>query len=189
MKRFYLAAIISLFSLAACDHKQPKVEHEVRNNPATAVPNTHPESTKLKLNFHSSGESFYSDIQLDDGKLAVTYFTDSEQRCAQWYKSQPCWNPTDLETITTHLTPEQQQELTKLIQNSGLMQLEGDRFGAQNLRERAYSEKLTVQLGAVERHLVYRSRPDADPKPIAFAQVESALRQYLPAKTGKVLVK
>ena len=185
MKALYIALSMSLLALSACDHKQPKVDTEQSNNPKEVESTPSPQPAKLKLHFHTSGESFYNDIQLDDGRLFITYFTDAEQRCAQWYKSQPCWTPADLETISMNLSSEQEQNLTKIIETSGLMQLEGERFGSKSLRERAYNEKLNVQWGNIERQFIYRSRPDAEPKPDALIQVENALRQSLPAKLGK----
>ncbi len=65
-----------------------------------------------------------------------------------------------------------------MVDSSGILTLKGDDFGESDLRRRAYTETLTVNLGGAERVLRYRSTPEAEEKPEAFSLLEKVLRDY-----------
>lgn len=139
---------------------------------ATASP-----SQDLYLHYATNGESYYTDIRIEAGTLTYTYFSDDENRCAQWFKSEPCWSDADLKTITHPLDNQAETALRQLVTDSGILSLGAELLGAHNPKQRAYSEKLEVRLGNDEHQLVYRSRPDAPAKPEPFRQLEEALQQ------------
>ncbi|PID49461.1 MAG: hypothetical protein CR991_06880 [Proteobacteria bacterium] len=161
MKQLVLTCWSVLVLLTACDTQENRLK--------TPLP-------ELYLHFSTNGESYYTDIKLENGQLTYTYFQDAENRCAQWFKSEPCWSQEDLTTLSTQLSSEEQAQLSELIQNSGILQLVDDHSGENRKGQRAYTEKLDVKLASEERHFRHHSSPNAAPKPEAFALLEKALR-------------
>lgn len=137
-----------------------------------------PMEKDLTLHYFTSSESTYTDIKLEHGQLTYTYFEDTDQRCAQWFKSSPCWTAADLKTVTAPLDAETEAELRQLVSAQPLMDQAPATLtaAAQQSAERAYHEKLTISLGNHEQQLSYRSRPDAPPKPESFQQIEQLLQ-------------
>ncbi len=136
------------------------------------------DSMPLKLRYQVSAEAMFTDIRVENGVLAYTFFTDKDNRCAQWFKSTPCWTTDDLETVTRDLEVVELEKLWGLVNSSGVLVLKGDTFGETNLRKRAYTETLTVNVDGAERVLRYRSTPEAEEKPGAFILLEGVLRDY-----------
>lgn len=130
------------------------------------------------LRFLESGESFYTDISLQQGVLRYTYFVDTEQRCARWIKSTPCWQDSDLQTLSKVLTAAELEQLYALVQSSGISQLTQTTFGGAQLGQRYYTQTLEVGVDGQQKTLIYQSFPGASPKPTAFAQIEAILRDY-----------
>lgn len=138
-----------------------------------------PMDEDLALHYFTSTEGSYTDIKLEQGQLSYTYFEDTENRCAQWFKSTPCWTPTDLKTVSAPLDAETETTLRKLVSEQKLMETAATTLKTaqgQASPDRAYSEKLTIRLGQNEQQLVYLSRPDAPPKPESFQQIEQLLQ-------------
>lgn len=166
MKLFYTALLMLMIGLSGCE---PQEHHAVTSNKA------------LNLRYQASAEAMFTDIQVVEGVLSYTFFVDTDNRCAQWFKSTPCWTTDDLETVTRPLDSAELDKLSGVVEQSGVMSLTGDQFGETNLRRRAYTETLTVVLEDAERVLRYRSTPDAEEKPAAFAVLEKALRDHASA--------
>lgn len=137
-----------------------------------------PMEKDLTLHYFTSSESTYTDIKLEQGQLTYTYFEDTDQRCAQWFKSSPCWTTADLKTVTAPLDAETAAELHKLVTAQPLIAQAPAALTAAEPQpaERAYHEKLAIRLGSHEQQLSYRSRPDAPPKPEAFQHIEQLLQ-------------
>lgn len=132
----------------------------------------------LHLRFWESGESFYTDITLQQGVLRYTYFVDTEQRCAQWIKSTPCWQDSDLQTLSKPLNAAELEQLYALVQSSGISQLTQTTFGGARPEQRYYAQTLEVGIDGQQHTFTYQSFPVASPKPAAFAQIEQTLRDY-----------
>lgn len=138
-----------------------------------------PMEENLALHYFTSTEGSYTDIKLEQGQLSYTYFEDTENRCAQWFKSTPCWTPADLKTVSAPLNAETETTLRKLVSEQKLMETAVTTLKTaqgQASPDRAYSEKLTIRLGQNEQQLVYLSRPNAAPKPESFQQIEQLLQ-------------
>ena len=138
-----------------------------------------PMEEALVLHYFTSTEGSYTDIKLEQGQLVYTYFEDTENRCAQWFKSTPRWTPTDLKTVSAPLDAETETNLRKLVSEQKLMETAATTLKVaqgQASADRAYSEKLTIRLGENEQQLVYLSRPNAPPKPEFFQQIEQLLQ-------------
>lgn len=138
-----------------------------------------PMEEDLALHYATSSETSYTDIKIEQGQLAYTYFEDTDNRCAQWFKSTPCWTQADLKTVTAPLDVETETALRHWISEQKRPEaappIELQAAQAPSSLERAYSEKLTIRLGQHEQQLVYLSRPDAPPKPESFQQIEQLL--------------
>ncbi|MFZ1389310.1 MAG: hypothetical protein WBP46_17145 [Thiolinea sp.] len=137
-----------------------------------------PMDEELALHYFTSTESSYTDIKLEQGQLTYTYFEDTENRCAQWFKSTPCWTHEDLKTVTASVDAATETELRKLVTEQQLMDKAPVALTAAEPQpaERSYNEKLDIRLGTNEQQLTYHSRPDAPPKPEAFQQIEQLLQ-------------
>lgn len=130
------------------------------------------------LRFLATGESFYTEITLQNGILSYTYFEDTENRCAQWVKSTPCWQQQDLKTISMALGAEDLDNLYTLIKDSGILKLSQDTFGGAKPGQRHYSQQVEAGLNGKQKTITYQSFPGASKKPEAFARVETALLEY-----------
>lgn len=137
-----------------------------------------PMDEDLALHYFTSSESTYTDIKVEQGQLTYTYFEDTENRCAQWFKNTPCWTSADLKTVTAPLDTETEAALRKLVKEQNLMEQAPTALTATEPQpvERSYNEKLDIRLGTNEQQLIYRSRPDAPPKPESFQQIEQLLQ-------------
>ncbi|MFM2320294.1 MAG: hypothetical protein RLZZ215_2915 [Pseudomonadota bacterium] len=138
-----------------------------------------PMDEDFTLHYFTSTEGSYTDIKLEQGQLTYTYFEDTENRCAQWFKNTPCWTVADLKTVTAPLDAETETALRNLVSTQNLMTTTPTALKmeqAQAKPERAYSEKLAIRLGQHEQQFVYLSRPDAPPKPESFQQIEQILQ-------------
>ncbi|WGZ93282.1 MAG: hypothetical protein QJT81_15910 [Candidatus Thiothrix putei] len=135
-------------------------------------------NNEFSLRFRATGESFYTEINLENGILNYTYFEDTDGRCAQWVKSTPCWQEEDLKTISLALRPEDLDNLYAVIKESGALALKRDTFGGAKAGQRHYTQILEIMLDGKEKTLVYQSFPGASPKPEAFARLETALLEY-----------
>ncbi|MGB0845864.1 MAG: hypothetical protein ACPGSM_04020 [Thiolinea sp.] len=140
-------------------------------------------ASDLHLRYQTSSETSYTDLDLKGNVLTYTYFSDDENRCAQWFKNSPCWTEADLKSRTITLSDQEMAALLALVKASGCFELEGNSFGEPNLRTRSYTETLSVKLGDQERKLRYRSSLEAEAKPGAFAQLEQALREQIKQQT------
>ena len=120
---FYTLLIALTLLMAACDRQD-------KTMPQTNSP--------LYLHYSTSSESSYTDIKLHDNQLTYTYFVDDNNRCAQWFKSEPCWQDSDLKTLTLTIDQSIQEKLQHLLADKGgLLALGKDSFGAKNPRDRA----------------------------------------------------
>ncbi len=136
-----------------------------------------PHRPPLALDYRTSAEAMYTAIRVENERLSYTFFNDSDHRCAQWFKSTPCWTENDLETRERMLTDSELAALYALVEHLRVEPLQGDTFGEKNLRKRAYTETLTIHYGQVQQQLRYRSSPQAEPKPGRFAALENRLRE------------
>ncbi|OQX13183.1 MAG: hypothetical protein BWK73_13025 [Thiothrix lacustris] len=134
--------------------------------------------SEFSLRFRATGESFYTEITLANGILSYTYFEDTAGRCAQWVKSTPCWQDSDLKTISLALPPEDLDNLYAVIKESGALALKRDTFGGAKAGQRHYPQTLDIMLDGKEKKLVYQSFPGSSPKPEAFARLETVLLEY-----------
>ncbi|TXH74850.1 MAG: hypothetical protein E6Q85_04825 [Thiothrix sp.] len=138
-----------------------------------------PMEEDLALHYFTSTEGSYTDIKLEQGQLSYTYFEDTDNRCAQWFKSTPCWTQADLKTVSAPVDAATETALRKLISEQKMMDTTANSLKTaqdQTSPDRAYSEKLAIRLGQKEQQLVYLSRPDAPPKPEFFQQIEQLLQ-------------
>lgn len=137
-----------------------------------------PMDEDLALHYFTSTEGSYTDIKLEQGQLTYTYFEDTENRCAQWFKSTPCWTQADLKTVSAPLDAETETALRNLLNKQKLIDQAPAALTAaeSSPTERSYSEKLDLRLGIHKQQLIYRSRPDAPPKPESFQQIEQLLQ-------------
>ena len=136
-----------------------------------------PDNT-LALRFLATGESFYTEIALANGILSYTYFEDTTGRCAQWVKSSPCWQQSDLKTISMALTTEDLDNLYAVVKDSGILTLKRATFGDAKAGQRHYDQCLEVSIDGTSKKLVYQHFPGASKKPEAFARLETALLAY-----------
>jgi hypothetical protein len=137
-----------------------------------------PAGSELSLRFLATGESFYTEISLAHGILSYTYFEDTTGRCAQWFKSSPCWQQSDLKTISMALTNEDLDNLHAVVKDSGILTLQRATFGDAKAGQRHYDQRLEVSLDGTTKKLVYQHFPGASKKPEAFARLETALLAY-----------
>ena len=144
--------------------------------PPTAT--TPQEDHRLYLRYLTSGESFYSEIKLEQGILYHTQFQDTDNRCAQWVKSSPCWTEDDLKTTSMALSREDIDNLYDVIGESGIFDIQETQIGGAKKGQRYYAQRLEIHMGEVEKHLIYQSFPGATPKPEAFQRMETALQEY-----------
>jgi hypothetical protein len=162
----------------------PAPETAMNNSPAKPAPLKVPAFAQqtapagLYLRFLATGESFYTEIRLANGILSYTYFEDDENRCAQWVKNTPCWQQSDLKTISMALPDEDLDNLYTLVKESGILKLQRDTFGGARQGQRHYAQKIEAGLDGKEKTITYQSFPGASKKPEAFARVETALLEY-----------
>ncbi|OQX06816.1 MAG: hypothetical protein BWK73_29775 [Thiothrix lacustris] len=145
------------------------------------IPNFAQQTTpdnELALRFLATGESFYTEIALANGILSYTYFEDTTGRCAQWVKSSPCWQQSDLKTISMALTSEDLDNLYAVVKDSGILTLKRATFGDAKAGQRHYDQRLEVSIDGTSKKLVYQHFPGASKKPEAFARLETALLAY-----------
>lgn len=167
---FYLVLLVSVSGLTGC---QPQETETMQNRPP------------LTLRYQTSAEVMYTDIRVENGRLMYTFFNDPDNRCAQWFKSTPCWTEDDLQTRERELTEPELAALYALVAQLQAEPLKGDSFGETNLRKRAYTETLTINYDQTQQQLRYRSSPQAEPKPALFAELESKLRGYAAGLAAK----
>lgn len=74
------------------------------------------------------------------------------------------------------VSPEAVKRLLALIESAGFFDLKGEYGGAAN--RRYYGHTITVKVGAREKKVIYRSRPDAEPAPEGFAKVERRILDF-----------
>ncbi|MEZ5537761.1 MAG: hypothetical protein R3F02_19335 [Thiolinea sp.] len=161
---FFAVLLALIFGLAGCEPEENE-----------SMPNRPP----LTLRYQTSAEAMYTDIRVENGRLSYTFFEDTDNRCAQWFKSTPCWSEADLQTRERQLTVEELDKLYALAEKMHRAPLNKEVYGETNLRKRAYTETLTVGYSKdVPQQLRYRSSPQAGPKPEVFAELENVLLEY-----------
>ena len=146
--------------------------------PPESIATTPPEDHRLYLRYLSTGESFYTEIKLEQGILYRTQFQDTDNRCAQWVKSTPCWTEDDLKTSSIPLSREDIDNLYAVIGESGIFDIQETQLGGAKKGQRYYAQRLEIHMGEVEKHLIYQSFPGATAKPEAFKRMETALLEY-----------
>lgn len=132
----------------------------------------------FRLRFLATGESFYTEIKLENGILSYTYFEDTDNRCAQWIQSAPCWRDSDLKTISMALKDEDLDNLYSVAKDSGVLKLSREAYGGARQGQRYYAQRLEVGLDGKRKTVVYQHFPGAAQKPEAFARLETALVEY-----------
>lgn len=132
----------------------------------------------LYLRFSATGESFYTEITLENGILSYTYFLDEEKRCEKWVKSTPCWRESDLKTISMALPDADLDNLYTLARESGIFKIKSDKAGSAKPGQRYYSQQMEVRIDGKIKKLTYQSFPGATQKPEAFSMLETALVEY-----------
>ncbi|QTR50109.1 hypothetical protein [Candidatus Thiothrix anitrata] len=135
-------------------------------------------SPNLQLRYFTSGESFYTEIKLEQGILYHTRFEDTDNRCAQWIKSTPCWTEDDLKTVSMALDPADIGNLSAVIKDSGILGIQETSLGGAKQGQRHYAQRLEIQMDGEQKHLIYRSFPGSAAKPEAFQRIETALLEY-----------
>ncbi len=164
---------------AASEQAVKPVEPPKPSNPVvpaftrkTATDNT------LYLRFLATGESFYTEITLENGILSYTYFLDEEKRCEQWVQSAPCWRESDLKTISMALPGEDLDNLYTLAKESGIFKVKADKAGGAKPGQRYYAQHLEVRIDGKTKKITYQSFPGSSKKPEAFSMLETALVEY-----------
>ena len=137
-----------------------------------------PPGHELALRFLATGESFYTEMKLSDGIFSYTYFEDTHGRCEKWVKSSPCWQPSDLKTISMALPNADLDNLYSVIKDSGILALKHETFGGAKTGQRYYTQRLEVSIDGKQKQLIYQSFPGSSKKPEAFARLETALLEY-----------
>ncbi|MBU0654226.1 MAG: hypothetical protein KJ914_03735 [Gammaproteobacteria bacterium] len=132
----------------------------------------------LYLRFLATGESFYTEITLENGILSYTYFIDEQKRCEKWVKSTPCWQESDLKTISLALPEEDLDNLYTVAKESGIFKIKPDKVGGAKQGQRYYAQNLEVRIDGKEKKLTYQSFPGSSKKPEAFHRLETALVEY-----------
>ncbi|MBJ6610157.1 MAG: hypothetical protein JG718_07340 [Candidatus Thiothrix moscowensis] len=133
---------------------------------------------ELYLRFLATGESFYSEITLENGILSYTYFANSNNRCAKWVQSSPCWRESDLKTISMALPKEDLDNLYAVANESGIFGIKADKIGGAKAGQRYYAQHVEARVDGKEKHLIYQSFPGSAQKPEAFHRIETALVEY-----------
>lgn len=180
-----------LLGLSACDQHEDKpatpASEPTHMNPPTipssqATPSPSPQQTatdsQLFLRFLATGESFYTEIKLENGVLSYTYFEDTTKRCGQWVQSRPCWTEDDLKTVSVKLSEKEIDKLYAAIGDSGILDIDETKLGGAQKGQRFYAQHLEIHAGSIEKHLIYQSFPGASKKPEAFQRLEDILHKY-----------
>ena len=131
----------------------------------------------LRLHYYVTTPVSYIDITVEYGEFQYTFFPDLQGKCLTWKKTEPCWKKDDLETIGKVLTQEDLDNLTAIVVENKLLELDKDEYGAQKKR-RKDSESYTIFLDQTERNIMYYPAPLAEAKPEGLARIETALLQY-----------
>lgn len=137
-----------------------------------------PADSDLHLRFLATGESFYTEIKLENGILSYTYFEDTQGRCDTWVQSSPCWQESDLKTISMALRNEDLDNLYTLVKESGILKLPQEKYGGAKQGQRYYAQKMEVGIEGKNKTVIYQSFPGSGKKPEAFARLETALVEY-----------
>lgn len=135
------------------------------------------ELADLRLHYYVTTNVSYTDITVEYGELNYTFFPDYNGKCLQWTKDEPCWKKDDLETLGKVLNQEDLDNLTAIVVENKLLELDKDEYGASKER-RKDSESYTIFLDKTERNITYYPAPLAEPKPEGLARLETALIQY-----------
>lgn len=151
---------------------------EPQDSPHKAASQTSPEEQHLYLRYFTSGESFYNEIRLEQDTLYHTQFEDTENRCAQWVKSTPCWTEEDLKTTSMVLSGEDIDNLYAVIDESGILDIQETHLGGAQKGQRHYAQHLEIHVAETEKHFIYQSFPGSLPKPEAFQRMETMLLEY-----------
>ncbi|WP_020559521.1 hypothetical protein [Thiofilum flexile] len=131
----------------------------------------------LRLHYYVTSNVAYIDITVEYGELRYTFFPDLQGKCLKWRKAEPCWRKNDLETIGKVLTQEDLDNLTSIIIENKVLELDKDEYGAGKKR-RKDSQSYTINLDKTERNISYYPAPLAEKKPEGLARIETALLQY-----------
>ena len=159
----------------------PQTPSEPTKPPRLTVPSfvqQAPPQDDLYLRFLATAETYYVEIRLENGILNYTYFEDETKRCQQWVKSTPCWQQSDLKTISAALTSEELDNLFMVAKESEILQYPHDTAGGAKKGQRFYAQQLDVRIKDKTKRLVYQDFPGAKPKPEAFNRLETALLAY-----------
>lgn len=135
------------------------------------------EFADLRLHYYATTPVSYTNIAIEYGELHYTFFPDIQGKCLEWKKAEPCWTKNDLETLGKVLTQEDLDNLTAIVVENKLLELDRDEYGA-DAKRRKDSESYTIFLDQTERNITYYPAPLADPKPEGLARLETALIQY-----------
>lgn len=139
-----------------------------------------PEETPsdLRLHYYVTTPKSYTDILVEYGEIHYTYFPDVDGKCRNWKKSEPCWTKNDLDRIGKALTQEDLDNLTAIVLENKLLDLDKDVYGATpKPRKIDEAQAYTVFLDNTERNFTYYPAPLAK-KPEGLARLETALIQY-----------
>ncbi|MEZ5452785.1 MAG: hypothetical protein R3E93_08220 [Thiothrix sp.] len=132
----------------------------------------------FRLRFLASGESFYTEIKLENNILSYTYFEDTAGRCEKWVQNTPCWRKEDLKTISMALRDEDLDNLYSLAKESGILKLTRATYGSAKQGQRYYTQRMEISLDGKQKSITYQSFPGSSKKPEAFSQLETALVEY-----------
>lgn len=186
-------AVIIPQEIRPVDPIQPVPDKTVKSAPELAKPVAPPKPSKpvvpsftqqtptdntLYLHFLATGESFYTEITLENGILSYTYFIDEAKRCEQWVQSTPCWRESDLKTISMALPDEDLDNLYTLARESGIFKIKADKTGGAKPGQRYYAQNLEVRIDGKSKKLIYQNFPGSGKKPEAFSMLETALVEY-----------
>lgn len=133
----------------------------------------------LRLHYYVTTSNSYTDIVVEYGELHYTYFPDVTGKCMHWKKVEPCWTQHDLNRIGKILSQTDLDNLTTIVIENQVLELEKDDYGAK-AKQRKDSESYTVFLDNTERNFTYYPSTDkkAEPKPEGLARIETSLLQY-----------
>ena len=135
----------------------------------------------LSLEYQYSSEGSSEDIKIEGSKITYVH-TDYEkikERCAQWIQQAPCWTEEDLITEESQLTEEEISNLSNLVEETRIMQL--DSYYGPSVEARCYSHILKIQ----KKEINYCNGFDSPERPVAFGTIEDQLQKIVAQKFQK----
>ena len=132
--------------------------------------------TDFELRYFETTETTYAEVVIADGRVRTRYFEDAAGKCERWIEQRPCWTDEDLKLVEAEIAPARLDDLIRLVDGGGFMDL-GPSYGDATGGRRYYAIEIAVKLAGRERRVVYQAFPDAAPMPAAFARLRAQLEK------------